>query len=169
MERIIEAITKQGTRAKVEVPDFKGELNLELFMDWIQELEKYFDIEGIEETDPRRTKIAASKMKSRAALWWENLQNLRKRQGKEKIKLWPKMLKLLKVKFMPSDYQQRLPKFKAKGLIHICIYGGILKLQIRTNLQEDDEHAAARYVNALRFQLQDELALIKVSSVDEAY
>ena len=105
MERLIEAITKQGTRAKVEVPDFKGELNPELFMDWIQELEKYFDIEGIEETDPRRTKIAASKMKSHAALWWENLQNLRKRQGKGKIKLWLKMLKLLKVKFMPFDYQ----------------------------------------------------------------
>ena len=74
-------------------------------MDWVQELEKYFDMEGIEETDPRRTKIEASKMKSHASLWWENLQNLRKRQGKDKIKLWSKMLKLLKVKFMPSDYQ----------------------------------------------------------------
>ena len=52
MERLIEAITKQGTRDKVEVPDFKGELNPELFMDWIQELEKYFDIEVIEETNP---------------------------------------------------------------------------------------------------------------------
>ena len=52
MERFIEEITKQGTKAKVEVPDFKGELNPELFMDPIQELEKYFDMEGIEETDP---------------------------------------------------------------------------------------------------------------------
>ena len=110
MERLIEAITKQGTRVKVEVPDFKGELNPDLFMDWIQELEKYFDMEGIEEMDPRRTKIAASRMKSHAALWWENLQNARKRQGKEKIKSWPKMLKRLNVKFMPSDYQQRLFK-----------------------------------------------------------
>ena len=79
MERLIEAITKQGTRVKVEVPDFKGELNPDLFMDWIQELEKYFDMEGIEEMDPRRTKIAASRMKSHAALWWENLQKVRKR------------------------------------------------------------------------------------------
>ena len=77
-------------------------------MDWIQELEKYFDMEGIEETDPRRTKIVASKMRSHVALWWENLQNLRKRQGKEKIKFWPKMLNLLKVNFIPFDYQQRL-------------------------------------------------------------
>ena len=45
MERLIEAITKQGIGAKVEVPDFKGELNPKLFMDWIQELERYFDIE----------------------------------------------------------------------------------------------------------------------------
>lgn len=173
MERLIEAITKQGTRVKVEVPDFKGDLNPNLFMDWIQELEKYFDMEGIEEMDPRRTKIVASRMKSHAALWWENLQNARKRQGKEKIKSWPKMLKRLNVKFMPADYQQRLFKeyqnLRQKELSISAFTEEFLKLQIRTGLQKDDEHAAARYVNGLRYQLQDELALLKVNSVDEAY
>ena len=142
-------------------------------MDWIQELEKYFDMEGIEETDPQRTKVVASKMKSHAALWWENLQNLRKRQGKEKIKLWPKMLKLLKVKFMPSDYQQRLfrdyQNLRQKDLSISAFTEEFLKLQIITDLQEYDENATHRYVNALRFQLQDELAMVKVSFVDEPY
>ena len=112
-------------------------------------------------------------MKSHAALWWENLQNLRKRQGKEKIKLWPKMLKLLKVKFMPSDYQQILfrdyQNLRQKDLSISAFTEEVLKLQIRAYLQEDDEHAAARYVNALRFELQYELALIKVISMEEAY
>ena len=124
-------------------------------MDWVQELEKYFDIEGIEETYPRRTKITASKMKLHAALWGENLQNLRKRQGKEKIKLWPKMLKLLKVKFMPSDYRQKLfrdyQNLSQKDLSISALTREFLQLQIRTDLQEDDEHSVARYVNALRF------------------
>lgn len=48
MERLIEAINKQGTRVKVKVLDFKGELNPKVFLDWIQELEKYYDMEGIE-------------------------------------------------------------------------------------------------------------------------
>lgn len=92
------------------------------------------------------------------------------------VKTCPKMLKLLNIKFMPSDYQQRLFKeyqnLKQKELSISALTEEFLKLQIRTGLQEDeedDEHAAARYVNGLRYQLQDELALLKVNSVDEAY
>ncbi|KAH9292377.1 hypothetical protein KI387_042439 [Taxus chinensis] len=173
MERLIEAVARQGAKVKVKVPDFKGELNPEVFMDWIQELEKYFEMEGIEETDPRRVKVAASKMKSHAALWWENLQNVRRRQGKEKIRMWPKMLKHLKAKFMPSDYQQKLfrefQNLRQKESSIQAYTEQFLRLQIRTDLQEDDEHAATRYINGLRFQLQDELALLKVNTVDEAY
>eukprot|EP01018_Ginkgo_biloba_P017978 Gb_10811 [translate_table: standard] len=36
-------------------------------------------------------------------------------------------------------------------------------------MQEDSEQATTRYLNELYFQLQDELALVKVFSVDEAY
>ena len=112
-------------------------------------------------------------MKSHASLWWENLHNLRKRQGKEKIKLWSNMLKLLKIKFLPFDYQQRLFKdyqnLRQKDLSIAAFTKEFFKLQITIDLQEYDEHAVAKYVNALRFQLQDELSLIKVSYVDEAY
>ena len=44
-----------------------------------------------------------------------------------------------------------------------------MKLQIRTSLQEGNEHTVARYKNGLRFQLQNELALLRVNYVDEAY
>lgn len=44
-------------------------------------------------------KIAVSKLKSHAALWWDNWQNRRKRQVKKKVRLWPKMLKHLRAKF----------------------------------------------------------------------
>ena len=58
MERLIEAIAKQGTRVKAKVLDFIGELNLEVFLDWIQELENYYAMAVIEEIDPRRVKVA---------------------------------------------------------------------------------------------------------------
>jgi hypothetical protein len=34
--RLIEDITKQGTIFKVEIPDYKGEINPKLFQYWIQ-------------------------------------------------------------------------------------------------------------------------------------
>lgn len=44
-----------------------------------------------------------------------------------------------------------------------------MRLQIRTDLPESKEQATTRYVNGLSFQLQDELALVKLPMVDEAY
>ena len=65
-------------------------------------------MENLEEDNPRRVKVAVTKLKSHAALWWDNLQTSRQGQGKEKIRLWPKMLKHMKAKFLPFDYEQEL-------------------------------------------------------------
>ncbi|GLJ15950.1 hypothetical protein SUGI_0263630 [Cryptomeria japonica] len=45
MEILIEAMTKQLSKVKVYISDFKGEINPDLFLDWVQELEKYFKME----------------------------------------------------------------------------------------------------------------------------
>lgn len=42
-----------------------------------------------------------------------------------------------------------------------------MRLQIRTNIQGDEVQLTARYVNGLKFQLQDEFTLVKTDTVDE--
>lgn len=77
--------------------------------------------------------------------------------GKEKSRLWPKMLKHLRTKFMPSDYQQKLFKefenLKQRELIVSAYTEEFLRLQIMTNLGEKDDHVVARCINGLQFQL----------------
>ena len=51
-ERFFKAITKIGKRPKFDVPTFLGNLNLQELIDWINELEEYFEYEDIE--DPNR-------------------------------------------------------------------------------------------------------------------
>ena len=92
-------------------------------------------MENMEEEDPRRVKFAATKVKSHAALWWDNLQNNWKKQGKEKIRLWPKMLKELKVKFFTlrlfTDCVQTISEFEANGFnrgrVHRVVYENAYK------------------------------------------
>jgi len=83
------------------------------------------------------------------------------------------MSKCLKKKFVPLDYQQNLfrenQNLRKKELSIPAFNKLFFRLQIRIVLQEDDEHATVRYVYALIFQLQDELAFLKVNCVDEAY
>ena len=48
-EKLLKAITKIGKRPKFDVPTFSGKLNLEELIDWINELEEYFEYEEIED------------------------------------------------------------------------------------------------------------------------
>ena len=71
-ERISWAISKIEKRPKFEVPTFLGNLNLEELIDWINELEEYFEYEDIE--DPNRVKFAKVKLKGHAKIWWQEVQ-----------------------------------------------------------------------------------------------
>ena len=50
-EKFLKALTKIGKRPKFKVSTFLGKLNLEELINWINELEKYFKYEEIEDSD----------------------------------------------------------------------------------------------------------------------
>ena len=56
----------------MEVSNFLGTLNPEDLIDWIIELEDYFELEDLE--DLTRVRIEKTKLKGHAALWWKELQ-----------------------------------------------------------------------------------------------
>ena len=92
-------------------------------------MEKFFEYENT--PDNRKVKIAITRLKGHASLWWENLQTDRQRRGKEKIRTWPKMVKKVKKKFIPADYQVILLRkmqnlIYKKGHVYERIYRGIL-------------------------------------------
>ena len=53
-EKLFKALTKIGKRPKFEVPTFLGKLNPEELIDWINELEEYFEYEEIADLDRGR-------------------------------------------------------------------------------------------------------------------
>ena len=67
-EKLFKAITKIGKRPKFEVSTFFVKLNPEELIDWINELEEYFEYEEIEDQD--RVKFAKAKLKGHANIWW---------------------------------------------------------------------------------------------------
>ena len=60
-ERLFKALIKSGKRTKFNVPTFLGKLNPEELIDWINELEEYFEYEEIEDSD--RVRFAKAKLK----------------------------------------------------------------------------------------------------------
>ena len=67
-ENLFKALTKIGKRPKFGLPTFFEKLNWEELINWISELEEYFEYEEIEDLD--RVKFAKTKLKGHVEIWW---------------------------------------------------------------------------------------------------
>jgi hypothetical protein len=103
---LLRVVFKLGTREKMEVSMYEGNLNVEEFLDWISSLDKYFDYKEID--DEKKVKHAVTRLKGHATLWWDELQDDKRRKGKSMIKSWDIMVAKIKDKFIPKDYQLNL-------------------------------------------------------------
>ena len=71
-------------RLKVDIPYFNGNLNIEDFIDWIADVDKFF--EYMEVPEEKRVRLVVCRLKRGASIWRERLQNRRIREGKQPVK-----------------------------------------------------------------------------------
>jgi hypothetical protein len=170
-ERLIRAVARMSAREKMDIPVYEGNLDVEELLDWIRALDTYFDYEDVEED--RKVKHVVTRLKGHATLWWDELQADRRCKGKQKIKSWDRMVAKMKEKFIPRDYQitlfRRMQNLRQK-LMSVKEYTEeFYKLNIRAGHRESDDEKVARYMNGLRYDIQDEMSMMTIRTVEDAY
>jgi hypothetical protein len=112
-------------------------------------------------------------LKGHAALWWDELQVERKRNGKHKIKNWDRMVANMKDKFILKDYQiniyRRLQNLRQKGLLVKEYTEEFYRLNIKAGKKENEDEKTAKYINGMRYKIQEEINMMSVSTVKDAY
>jgi len=115
--RLLRSVLLASSKPNPEIPNYDDSLSTKVLLDWISELNKYFECEEVSED--QRVKFAATKFKGHAALWWDSVQEKR-RMNKLPIKKWPRMVAKMKGRFLPKDYQIALHRqvlnLKKKGM-----------------------------------------------------
>jgi hypothetical protein len=163
-ERLIKAIARMGAKAKMDIPVYEGNLDAEELLDWIRALDTYFDYEDIEED--KKVRHAVTCLKGHATLWWDELQADRRCKGKQKIKSWDRMIAKMKAKFIPRDYQitlfRRMQNLRQKLMTVKEYTEEFYRLNIRAGHRESDDEKVARYLNGLRYDIQDELSMVTI-------
>jgi hypothetical protein len=113
------------------------------------------------------------RLKGHATLWWDELQIDRCCKGKQKIKSWDRMIAKMKEKFIPRDYQitlfRRIQNLRQKLMIVKEYMEEFYQLNIRVGHQESDDEKVVRYMNGLRYDIQDEMSMETIQMVEDAY
>jgi hypothetical protein len=170
-KRLIKAISRMGVKDKMDIPIYEGNLDAEELLDWIRALDTYFDYEDIEED--KKVEHAVTHLKGHATLWWDELQADRRCKGKQKIKSWDQMIANMKVKFIPRDYQitlfRRMQNLRQKMMTMKEYIEEFYRLNIRAGHRESDDEKVFKYLNGLRYDIQDELSMVTIRKVEDAY
>ncbi|KAH7834911.1 hypothetical protein Vadar_020866 [Vaccinium darrowii] len=144
-------------RMNMDLPSFNGQLNIEDFLDWLNEVERFFDYMDIEEE--KKVKLVAYKLKGGASTWWEQLQLPRLWKNKTKIRSWHRMKHLMRACFLPPDYDQVLfHQYQCcqQGTRPIHEYvAEFQRFSSRNDLPETEGQLVARFVDGLHTDIQD--------------
>jgi hypothetical protein len=170
-EHLIRVVARMGAKEKMDIPVYEGNLDVEEILDWIRALDTYFDYEDVEED--KKFKHAVTRLKGHAALWWDELQADRRYKGKQKIKSWDRMIAKIKVKFILRDYQitlfRRMQNLRQKLMTVKEYTEEFYRLNIKAGHHESDDEKDARYMNGLRYNIQDEMSMMTIQTVEDAY
>jgi hypothetical protein len=79
----------------------------------------------------------------------------------------------MKAKFIPRDYQinlfRRMKNLRQKGMTVKEYTEEFYRLNIRAGHHESDDEKFARYMNGLRYEIQDEMSMVTIRNVEDAY
>jgi hypothetical protein len=79
-DHLIKVVSKIRARERIEVPMYEGNLEVEELLDWICAMDKHFNYEYIEED--KMVKHAMTRLKGHTTLWWDEMKDERRRNGK---------------------------------------------------------------------------------------
>jgi hypothetical protein len=112
-------------------------------------------------------------LKGHTTLWWDELQADRHCRGKQKIRSWDKMIAKMKEKFIPRDYRitlfRKMQNLRQK-LMTVKEYNKeFYRMNIRAGHRENDDEKVAKYLNGLRYDIQDEMSMVTIRTVEDYY
>ena len=123
-------------------------------------MERFFEDRNI--AKKKQVKFVCRKLKGSAWAWWEQLQRMRTRLGKDPIQHWEKMKKYLKRQFLPPDYQdlvyQEYLNCKQSGNSIAVYTKRFYRLQSYLDFNESEEYCISRYKKGLCWAISESLS-----------
>ena len=153
--RLLREVVGSSLRPKLELSIYDDSLKAKNLIDWISEMDKYFEYE--ENDENKRVKFAVTRLKGHDALQWDNVHDARRKKEKPLIKSCDRMVAKMKGKFLPKDYQITLyikvKNIKQKMMTVREYTKEFYQVNLRASHVEDTPEKTTRYINGLRLDI----------------
>jgi hypothetical protein len=120
-------------------------------LDWIAVVEEVLEFKGLPED--KRVSLVTTKFRGQAAAWWQQLKQSRTWLGKSKINRWEKLLKHMRLAFLPYNYTQtmyqRLQNLSQGSKTMNEYKEEFYKYLTQVDLAETDDQLVSRYIGGL--------------------
>ncbi|XP_042047201.1 uncharacterized protein LOC121793062 [Salvia splendens] len=157
-------------RLKIDIPSFNGTLNIEAFLDWVTDVDRFF--EHVEVPNEKRAAMVACRLKSSPAAWWDRQLRDRELQGKARVCTWRKMRGMIVDEYLPADYDQVLfQQYQCcqqnNRSVHdyTCEFN---RLTTRTKLSESTSQQVAQYMEGLKPQIRNRIGIQHIKTLRDA-
>ena len=169
--KLLRLVLGSISRPKPSLSTYDGNFSVEGLVDWIGELDWYFDYEEIEED--KKVKLAMTRLKFHVALWWDSVQAERKNKNNVVIKIWDRMIATMRGKLLPKYYQlslyRQMQNLRQRSLIVREYTYEFYMVNLRVGYNADTSEKTARCINGLRKKIQDEISMLYPSTMEGAY
>lgn len=100
------------------------------------------------------------------------MQTEREKDGKGLIVIWKGMVNKVKQTYLPNDYEVQLHRrqnIRQKDLDVQAYTEEFQKLCLRSKVVEDESTKLARYLNGLKWSIQEEMSLVNFKTIRKFY
>ncbi|XP_056856447.1 uncharacterized protein LOC130505861 [Raphanus sativus] len=154
---------------KLKIPSFQGKADPDVYLEWEQKIESVFKCQRL--TEERKVRLAATEFEGYAINWWQNVSNIRRRDGDEQVTSWHEMKEVMRARFVPAHYGRDLHKKLRKltqGSKSVEEYHQEMEtLMIKAKIDEDVEATMARFLDGVNRDIQDRLEMQDYATLEE--
>ncbi|XP_068486659.1 uncharacterized protein [Phaseolus vulgaris] len=151
----------------VKVPNFSGDSDPNLYLEWEAKCEQIFKAYEVEED--QKVKIAALEFVDYAMKWWHSLVTDVCYNKRPLVVSWNDLIDCMRFRFVPPHFRKdlmlKLQRFQQGTLSVDAYFKELETLLLKVNLKESEEAMIARFVSGLRRDIQDVVELEEYSSL----
>nr|KYP51279.1 hypothetical protein KK1_026964 [Cajanus cajan] len=161
--------TIKPREVKVDLPQFVGKNDVELYLDWEMKVERLFACHKVSEE--KKVPLATLSFQGQAMYWWTTLGRERRLHNDPPIQYWNDLKSVMRRRHIPTYYERelmnKLQRLQQRDM-SIEQHRHQMELHMmRVCTREEEATTVARFMSGLNLEIRDQVELLPYMDLND--